>query len=489
MNIQKIINEDLGKFSEKEYIFEKRNGKYEAIRFNEFVGKARVLATRLIDAGLKDERIMLVGKNSTNLMIADVAVTVYTGVCVNTAAGFSAEDLEGLIESLGIKAVLYGDDQTEKVAELTGDFMKMNIDEIMPELSEVRDNYKKYNPDECAKIVFTGGTTSKPKGVMLSLKNMFYGWPYLKRRAEFLESDIMYLFLPLHHTYANLYIFYYSLMSGLSIYLCSDVAKIGEELLEVRPTILGAVPLIYERLAEAYHGEVGGAFGDRIRFLFAGGAPISEGLKRVYKKCGLEILNAYALSETASSFAVSYPGDTDEDDVGTVYEDLEVKIIDAGDSAAGVEAEAGVGGKAEVCIGGGVEVGEICVKGDCVFLGYTTPDVDCFTEDGFFKTGDLGYVKNGKLFVTGRKKKVLIGSNGENIYPDDLLLKLKEMDANVNDVRFSLAGDKLHAEFFLVDAEKTDLDELVKSFNVQCAKKDWISDYELSQKKKNEKLL
>lgn len=467
MDIQKLIEEDLQKFNNKDYIFEKHNGKYSATKFDDFVFKARALATKLINNGLINQRIMLIGKNSTNLMIADVAITAYTGVCVNTPAFINTEDLNGMIKSLNIKAILFGSDQTDKIAEIKSDILKLNIDEMIPNLNKIINNYKKINLDECTKIVFTGGTTSKPKGVMLSLKNMFYGWPYLKHRAEFVMSDIMYLFLPLHHTYANLYIFYYSLISGLSIYLCSDITKIDEELLEVRPTILGAVPLIYERIAKAYHNDVGKAFGDRIRFLVAGGAPISKELKQIYKKCGLEILNAYALSETASSFAVSYPGDTDEEDVGTIYEDLDVKILDPDKNGAG----------------------EICVKGDCVFLGYTVQDVDCFTNDGYFKTGDLGYVKNNKLFVTGRKKKVLIGSNGENIYPDDLTNKIKKIDNNINDVRFSLRDDKLYAEFFLIDVNKTNLTELVDSFNIKCAKKDRIIGYEISSKKKNEKLL
>lgn len=467
MDVQELLEEDLRKFNNKDYIFEKRNGKYSAIKFNDFVFKARALATKLVKNDLMNQRIMLVGKNSTNLMIADVAITAYTGICVNTVASASSEEIKGMIESLNIKAVLYGNDESEKINEVENDILKINIDKTIPKLKTIKNNYKKYNPDECTKIVFTGGTTSKPKGVMLSLKNMYYGWPYLKRRAEFVMSDIMYLFLPLHHTYANLYIFYYSLVSGLSIYLCSDVAKIGEELLEVRPTILGAVPLIYQRIADAYHNNVSRAFGDRIRFLVAGGAPISRELKQIYKNCGLEILNAYALSETASSFAVSYPGDTDDDDVGTIYEDLEVKTIDTDKKG----------------------VGEICVKGDCVFLGYTVNDVSCFTDDGFFRTGDLGYVKNGKLFVVGRKKKVLISSNGENIYPDDLLDMLKKMDDNVNDVRFSLRDEKLYAEFFLIDAKKTNLEKLVKAFNKKHDKKDRIIGYEISSNRKNEKLL
>lgn len=467
MDVQKLIEAGLEKFNNKEYLFEKVDGKYTAIRFDDFVFRARALATMLVEKGLLGQRIMLVGKNSINLIIADVAVTVYTGVCVNAAAGTKADELDGQIGNLGVKTILYTNEQAEKIAELKSEIEKINIDEAIPRLEKIGTTFKAYNPDECTKIVFTGGTTSKPKGVMLSFRNMFYGWPYLRKRAPFEYSDIVYLFLPLHHTYANVYLFYYSLISGLSIYLCSDVDKIPEELLEVRPTIFCAVPLIYQRIADAYHGDVSGAFGGRTRFLFAGGAPIDQELKNVYKRSGLEILNAYALSETASSFAIDYPGDTDEDDVGAIFEDLEVKTIDADENG----------------------VGEICVKGDCIFLGYTSGDADCFTDDGFFRTGDLGFVKNNKLFIVGRKKKVLIGSNGENIYPEDLLEIIKGMDGNVNDVRFSLRDNRLYAEFFLDNAEKTNLSELVESFNAKRTGKDRIMGYELSSHHQNEKLL
>ena len=124
MNIQRLIEEDLRKFNNKEYIFEKHNGKYSAIRFDDFVFKARALATKLINDSLMGQRIMLVGKNSTNLMIADVAITAYTGVCVNTPAFVNVKDLNGMVKSLGVKAVLFGNDQTEKIAGIKDDILK-----------------------------------------------------------------------------------------------------------------------------------------------------------------------------------------------------------------------------------------------------------------------------------------------------------------------------------------------------------------------------
>ncbi|MBR6097575.1 AMP-binding protein [Candidatus Saccharibacteria bacterium] len=467
MNIRDIIEDDLARLNNKDYIFEKVNGEYKPIKFNDFVAKSKAFATFLVDSGLKNKTVILIGKNSINLMIADVAVTFYTGICASMAFDVTAEDIKDAVDSLGAEAILFTSDQAEKVSNINTEAKKINLDEVLPTLNEIREDWKEYNIDEPAKIIFTGGSTSKPKGVKLSLRNIFFGWEPLKRRAEFVESDVMYFFLPLSHTYADIYIFYYSFISGLSLYICSDTAKIGEELREVRPTIFCAVPLIYERIAEACNSDVSQAFGDRIRFLFAGGAPIKDELKATYKKAGLEILNAYALTETASSFAIDYPGQTDTDAVGTVFEELDVKTIDTDDNG----------------------VGEVCVKGDCVFCGYTTETTNPFTEDGYFKTGDLGYVKDGKLFITGRKKKVLIGSNGENIYVTDIQAKLRKMDSNINFVRLSLKDDKLDALFFLQNPDNTDLDKLVADYNENCDHKDIIHSYSLSEKRNNDKLV
>lgn len=467
MNIRDIIEDDLARLNNKDYIFEKVNGEYRPIKFNDFVAKSKAFATFLVENGFKNETVILIGKNSINLMIADVAVTFYTGVCASMAFGVSADDIKDAVESLGAKAILFTSDQAEKVWSIDVDAKKINIDDMMKSLHKIRENWKEYNVDEPAKIIFTGGSTSKPKGVKLSLKNIFFGWEPLQRRTKFVENDVMYFFLPLSHTYADIFIFYYSLISGLSLYICSDTAKIGEELREVRPTIFCAVPLIYEHIAEAYNGDVSQAFGDRIRFLFAGGAPIKDELKAIYKKAGLEILNAYALTETASSFAIDYPGQTDTNAVGTIFEELDAKTINADENG----------------------IGEICVKGDCVFCGYTTETVNPFTEDGYFKTGDLGYIKDGKLFITGRKKKVLIGSNGENIYVTDIQAKLRRMDPNINFVRLSLKDDKLDALFFLQNPEKTDLDKLIAEYNESCDHKDIIYSYSLSEKRNNDKLI
>lgn len=465
--IRDELEKRIKELNNKEYIFEKKEDKYVSIRFNEFFNKVKALSTYLINNNLKNKNIIVIGKNSTNYLICDTAVTIYTGTCININHDTKSEDLYDAIISLNVEAIIYTNDQKEKIDSINGNILKVNIDEIIKSLDEIKEDYKELNMDECSKIFFSSGTTSKPKGIKLSLKNIFAGWKPLQKRTPFTNEDKIYLFLPLHHTYANIYNFYYSFFSGLSIYLSSGVHNIIFELREVNPTIFCGVPLIYERVYEYTKDNLKESFGKNIKYLYCGGALLKDEIKANYKENGLEILNAYALTETASSFAIDYPGSTNDDAVGTLFENMKFKVIDQDENG----------------------IGEICCKGDSVFLGYTINVDNIFTEDGFFKTGDLGYIKNNKLYIKGRKKKVLIGSNGENIYPDEIKIKLKELDTNVNDVNVRLNDNKVEVVLYLENNSETNIDKLIEIYNSKCVQKNKIYKYEISNYKKYEKMI
>lgn len=466
MNIRYEIQKKINELNNKEYIFEKKNEKYEGIRFNEFIYKVKALSTYLIENKLKNKNIIVIGKNSINYLISDAAVTIYTGTCININHDTKIDDLNDMIIHLKVEAIIYTNDQKEKI-EAINNIFKVNVDEIIDNLKEVKDNYKKLDIDECSKIFFSSGTTSKPKGIKLSLKNVFAGWDSLKKRTPFTSEDIIYLFLPLHHTYANIYNFYYSFLSGLSIYLSSGVKNIIFELKDVNPTIFCGVPLIYERIYEYTKDNLKESFGKNIKYLYCGGALLNIEIRDIYKENGLEILNAYALTETASSFAIDYPGSTNDDAVGTLFENMKFKVIEQDENG----------------------VGEICCKGDSVFLGYTTEVDNIFTEDKYFKTGDLGYIKNNKIYIKGRKKKVLVGSNGENIYPDEIEAKLKELDNNINHVNVRLNNNKIEVILYLENKYKTNTDNLIEIYNSKCVQKNKIYKYEVSNNKNYEKMI
>lgn len=466
MNIRDIIEEDLVKFNNKEYLFEKIDGKYKGIKFNEFIEKSKKLASYLINNNLKDKNILLIGNNSINFMISDMAITVYTGVCINLSKDIKEDDIDDIIKSLDVSCVIYTNEQEEKLNNINSNVFKVNVDKLDFNKLEVIDNYKEYNNEVCSKIFFSSGTTSKPKGVKLSLKNVFAGWESLQRRTKFNIDDVIYLFLPMHHTYANIYNFYYSLLSGLSIYLSSGLSNVISELKEVNPTIFCGVPLIYEMIYKYVGDDLKNAFGNKIKFLYCGGAPLNEDVRDIYKKNNLELLNAYALTETASSFAISYPNNNDSLSVGSIFEDLDVKVINEENG-----------------------IGEIVCKGDAVFLGYTIDVKDVFTEDGYFRTGDIGYIKDNKLYLTGRCKKVLLGSNGENIYVEEITSKLKELDNNINYVNVSLNDNKIEVVLYLEDKNVTDVDKLISKYNGLIQKKNMISRAIVSDKKNYQKLV
>lgn len=303
---------------------------------------------------------------------------------------------------------------------------------------------------DCVKVVLTAGTTSMPKGVCLSEKNIFAGFESLSKRAPMDHNDICYLFLPLHHTYAGIYNFIYSLISGMKIYLSSGVAHIAEELQLVNPTVFCGVPVIFKNFyhyAASDHKILSKCFGNRIKYLFTGGAYLEEDIREFYHRSGLKLLSAYALSETSSSLAIDYQDTKNYVSCGRVFEDIEVKIEDADESG----------------------VGEILVKGDCVFLGYMNDEKatrESFDRDGFFKTGDLGFLdKENNIYLTGRKKKVLLSSHGENIYPDDIEQKLKAENDNINKIMIFLAEDELRAHFFIQKEDGFHYEELIENYN------------------------
>lgn len=465
INIREVIEDDLIKFNNKDYLFEKIDGNYQSIKFNKFIENSKKLASYLIDTNLKDKNILLIGRNSINFMISDVAITIYTGICINLNKDIKENELDDIINNLNIDGVVFTNDQEEKISNLKSNIFKLNVDKLDFNSLDISDNYKEYNSEVCSKIFFSSGTTSKPKGVKLSLRNIFAGWESLQRRTKFSSDDLIYLFLPMHHTYANIYNFYYSFLSGLSIYLSSGLGNVISELREVNPTIFCGVPLIYEMIYKNVN-DLELAFGDKIRFLYCGGAPLSKDIRDVYLKNNLELLNAYALTETASSFAISYPNCDDYESVGTIFEDLDVKVINE------------VNG-----------VGEIVCKGDAVFLGYTGHLNNIFTEDGYFKTGDLGFINNNKLYLTGRCKKVLLGSNGENIYVEEITSKLLELDNNINYVSVSLNDNKIEVILYLEDRTLTDIDSLISKYNSLVQKKNMISKVVVSDKKNYQKLV
>lgn len=475
MNLEKVLKENYAKWQNEDYIFEKKNGVYEAITYGAFLDKTRKFAAYLLTKKYEGKPIMLYGANCIEYMIADLAVQHYVGVSVGISKEWKYDDVTGTMEMLDIPCVIYGADKKDVIDALKDAYPAVDFIcfEDMAQLIQVitlEEAEKMCVPqgeDDCCKIVFSSGTTSKPKAAMLSRRNIFAGLPSLLRRCPFTEKDVDYLFLPLNHTYAGIYNFLYSVVTGFKVYLCSSVNDMAQEILEVKPTIFCTVPLICKKFYEGYGEHIGMAFGPNIQYIFCGGAKLDEEIMEAYKKNGLHLMNAYALSETASTFAIQYPDDPDNEAVGTVAEEADVVILNPDENGAG----------------------EIAIKGDMVFLGYAKDEAltkSVFTEDGYFRTGDLGYLvpderKGGqKLYLTGRIKKILLGANGENIEPTHIEELIAGQNPNINKVLVYMQDNTLSCHVYLKQEEDCDWEDFFEKINDGLPSYEKIRKYEVS---------
>ena len=460
MRLKCIVKRNITKWHNDPYIYEKnKDGVYEYITFGKFTETSLALANYFLSHGYKNKKIMIISENSTRLMEFDMAITFFTGVCAIVSKEWKVNDLLSGIEELGADLLIYSD-RFKEMAEEVHKKAKIEIlgmNDINPKYKEEYLDLKIRDYNKVSKIVFSSGTTGKSKAVMLSLKNIFAGYDSLNRRCSLSHKDSAYLFLPLNHTYAEVYNFMYSLVGGYSLYLASSTQNIGKELLETNPTVFCAVPLVFNNLLGAYGEHINMAFGKNIKYLFSGGAPISKETRQTYKDKGLFLMQAYALSETSSSLCIAYPGDDDLESVGTIFEDMDVKVDNPDKDG----------------------VGEIIVKGDAVFLGYTDPSLTkrVFDEKGYFHTGDLGCIKNHKIFLKGRKKKMLLSSNGENIMAESIENGIKSKDKRINDVKAYIKNDKLAADIYSL--EEIDVDKIVEEYNKEVPKYERVEIYKL----------
>lgn len=473
IKIEELLKHDYAKWKDREYIYEKINGNYKSITFGNFIEKSVYFAEYLLSKELKDKKIVIFADNSIKWMIADIAIMAYVGESVTISKEWKYEQVFETLSFLDISCLIYDNSKKEIIDKIKKDFPNIiyisievdfekviNIGKEINLLKEDMFNFEPKDIDKCSKIIFTSGTTSSPKAVMLSLKNIFAGYNSLERRCDFDEKDICYLFLPLTHTYGNIYNFIYSLISGYKIYLASSISNICKELLEVNPTIFCGVPLIYMKLYENYKENIDKAFGNNIKYLFSGGAYFNEKVRKIYKDKKLNLMEAYALSETASSLAIEYPYSDDTKSVGTIFEDIDVKINESDENG----------------------VGEIIVKGDNIFLGYANNKELtnlAFTNDGYFKTGDIGYIENNKIYICGRKKKIIIGSNGEKITPEIIEEKIKKLNSIITNVKVFIRQGKLVANVYIKEETNIDWKILFNSLNETLPKYERIKEFEI----------
>lgn len=428
------------------------NKTYEELRHD-----VASLGTSLIEKGLLNKRIAVIGKNSYKWAISYLAASI-VGIVVPIDKELHADDVINFMnvsncecilgDNKNLKQIIQNIEKLENKKTLFIDFdrkiqednflslmIQMENGKNLTEEGDKRFDEIKVNPDEMKILLFTSGTTGNAKGVCLSQKNIcsnilsIYGIVKVKR------SDLFFSVLPVHHTYECTIGFLLPLYSGASICYCDGLRYIMSNMVEYHPSVILCVPLLLEKmyqkiiknmekslpkkytenlkdneniidklpfyLKSIVKRKVKNTLGGRLRVFIVGAAAVNPEIADTFDKLGLNSLQGYGLTECAPLVA----GNTDfykrNDSAGLPIPNVEYKIDNPNDEG----------------------VGEIIVKGPNVMLGYYNmpEETEKVLRDGWFHTGDLGKIdENGYLYITGRCKSVIVTKNGKNIYPEEI---------------------------------------------------------------------
>lgn len=443
------------------------------VLFTQWRDDVRHLGTALIARGLREENIAIVGENSYGWCCAFFGVMAIGSVTVPVDKELPVEDIDGIISTTACKAVIYGKAAEEKLKELlekgglksaellvsiepesnikpelAGEKKLISIAELEAEgekLYKGGDNsYYDYKIDvnRLASIVFTSGTTGKGKGVMLSQANICLDMTLGMYNFDITRKTLH--VLPPHHTFGSTVNYVGHLSQGCEVYISSGLKHVSDEIREQQPTHLILVPAFLEvmnrkiwttarktgkegllktmmkvsdalrkvgiDLRKKLFSSVLSAFGGKLELVICGGAKLDEEIIRTFDSLGITILNGYGITECAPLISANRNKYQKPGSVGTPILACRVKIDNPDENGEG----------------------EICVKGPNVMMGYyNNPEAtaEVFDKDGFFHTGDYGRLdEEGWIYITGRKKNLIILSNGKNVYPEEIEADLQKVE-------------------------------------------------------------
>lgn len=441
ISVADLVKKSAQKFGGKTFLKELVKGEVSEKTFGEFYTDVRKLYGYIKDkyGGEKQVHTAVIGQSSYGWLVSWFGTVCGGSTAVPLDAQLSCEDICELLVRSDTDIFCY-DPRYEKMIPA----VKANCPNVkeyisFAELSELLEknvptDFPGVPADRLAAIVYTSGTTGKSKGVMLLNSN--YIDNAMCQDNESTPDDTVLSVLPIHHIYCFTCDILLSLRYGSTLCFNDSMMHIPQNLKRFAPTIMLIVPMIAETMykqikaAAAARPEVPVAmiaqsvFGGRLKTIYSGGAYLRPELQKAYIEMGFNMAQGYGMTECSPRISTADPADKEcAGDVGVIVNGCTVKTVD----------------------------GEILVKSPSVMAGYykdETETAEALTPDGWLRTGDLGYVdEKNRVFITGRKKNLIILSNGENVSPEELENKFAEYDV-VGDVLVYSEDNVITAEFF-----------------------------------------
>ena len=467
--VKEFFLKSIKEYSTRPCILEKPDHKepYKEFTYKDFGDDVLALGTAMIKLlNLKDKRIIIIGETQYDWYISYMATLCGVGIAVPVDRELPVNELENVVKRSRASAIIYSEkkaDDIKKIKELVPEveyYIEMKKDNELDGkdvgIKYLIDNGKRIilsgdnsfenieiDPEEFKVLLFTSGTTSNSKGVMLCNKNLAENINAVNAYVKLYPTDRLFSVLPLHHTYESTIGFLLPIAQGCSVAVCEGLRYIVPNLQEAKPTAVLTVPLlvesIYKKINETIKKshkeklvnsmihitnglkavgidlkkkvfkEIYDNLGGNIRIIVSAAAPIDKKVGNWLEDIGIMFLQGYGLTETAPIAALTPEYKPMVGSAGKAIVQAEIKVDNPNENGEG----------------------EIMIKSPTLMLGYYEDEKatkEAIEPDGFFHSGDVGYIDNeGYIYITGRSKNVIVTQNGKNIYPEEIEMLLDKI--------------------------------------------------------------
>lgn len=476
VDLKDMLETTAARFPERTLFKQKfhRNEPFREITFRQVLDDVYALGTAFLDLGLREKKIGVIGKNSYQWCETYLAVTGGVGVIVPLDKELHEEELKQLTVKGELSAVITVENkyyETFKAIKESGESqLEYVINAAMEEDESPKDGYISWNKlretgrkavhngerkfidapvvnTDLSVILFTSGTTDVSKGVMLNQKNLVLDTYLAQTILEVRQGeDTFFSILPLHHTYECTATFLECVYNGATMAICQGLKYIVKDMQETQPNLLLGVPVIFENLynkitrnvrksgkekqlntlfrinrvtkkigldiSKQATKQITELFGGKLRTVICGGAAVDGDILDYFGNLGFRSVQGYGLTECSPVIALNPDSAKfiNNKSAGYLFPLSECKIVDKDEDGRG----------------------EICFRGPTVMMGYyKDPErtAEAIDSDGWYHTGDLGYIDEQEyVYITGRKKSIIITGNGKNVYPEELEYYLQKSE-------------------------------------------------------------
>ena len=457
-NIKEILYNSEKEYSDKiAFIIKHQEGKnktYENITYKTFLKQINALGTKLYNMKLKNKRIAILGRNRYEWVLAHLTNLLGGIISIPLDKDLQIDELESSLIRSKADAIYFDEKYIEKIEEIKNrnntnvkkyicmskmagyDDIHTLKEEGQKLLEEGNKEYisSKIDENEMGILLFTSGTTSKSKAVMLSQKNIASNIYAMQKVEDIRSTDSNLAFLPMHHIFGSTCLIL-MLACGVKTSFPDGLRYVAQNLKEYEVSIFVGVPLLVEAIYNKVVKEIDkqgktkliknaikisnfllkfhidirrkifkqliDQLGGKMRFVISGGAPLDPKIQKGFIDLGIDMVQGYGLTETSPVIAAENMYKSRNGSIGVPMENVTVEIINKDENG----------------------IGELRVKGPNVMLGYyeNEEETNKVLKDGWFYTGDLGYIdKDGFIFITGRQKNMIVLKNGKKIFPEEI---------------------------------------------------------------------